>query len=88
MKSHDHELGPQYNNVIVSVTNAAFPIIPNLTVEERQQRAENDELSTTELPLFILDNSSTVDKIKEWNRRKNTPHTDLAVKRDDMRIQV
>ena len=59
-----------------------------MTLEERQQRAENDELSTVELPLFILDNSSTVDKIKEWNRRKVTPHSDLAVKRDDMRIQV
>ena len=57
-------------------------------MEERQQRAENDELSTTELPLFILDNCSTVDKVQEWNRRKVTPHSDLAVKRDDMRIQV
>ena len=59
-----------------------------MTLEERQQRAESDELSTTELPLFLLDNASTVDKIKEWNRRKVTPHADLAVKRDDMRVQV
>ena len=73
---------------MVSVTNSAFPLIQNMTVEERQERAEKDELSTVELPLFILDNSSTSNKIQEWERKKSTPFTQYGVKRNDFRIKV
>ena len=59
-----------------------------MTPEERQQRADNDELSTVELPLFILDNVSTSEKIKEWDRSKMTPHREFAVEREDIRTMV
>ena len=59
-----------------------------MTPEERQLRAREEELSTIELPLFILDNSATADKITEWNRTKQTPFTELAVRRDDVRVTV
>ena len=88
VQAHDFALEDKYNTVIVSVTNAAFPIISDMTPEERQHRAERDELGTVELPLFILDNTSTVDKIKEFGRTKMTPFTEMAVTRNDFRVQV
>ena len=89
VQSHDFELDPKYKTAIVSVTNASFPIIPDLTPEERQQRAESDQLSTKELPLFILDNVSTSSKLEEWHRAKSsTPYTNYTVKRADARVEV
>ena len=77
-----------YNTCIVTVTNSSFPLIDTLSPEERQARADKDELSTVEFPLFILDNTSTMKKIEEWNRSKRTPFNENAVKRTDMRVEV
>lgn len=88
MQAHDFQLSQEYNTVIVSVTNSEFPAIPDMSPEERQQRAENDELSTVEFPIFILDNASTSDKITEWNRTKTTPYAEHAVHREDFRVTV
>ena len=57
-------------------------------MEERQKRAEKDELSTVEMPLFILDNVSTTKKIAEFNRTTHHKFQDMAVKREDIRVQV
>ena len=70
------------------MTNAAFPLIDNLTVEERQKRAEKDELSTVEMPLFLLDNVSTTKKLAEFNRTQHHQFQDMVVQRDDVRVQV
>ena len=88
VQSHDFILDEKYKTVVVSVTNSQFPAIPDLTPEERQQRAEKDELSTKELPLFILDNVPPMKKVEEWNRKKTTPNSNYAVKRDDIRTEV
>ena len=88
MKAHDFSLDEKYNTVLVTVTNPFFPIIPDMTLEERQHLAKEDGLSTVELPLILLDNCATADKIKEWNRTKQTPFTELAVQRDDVRVTV
>ena len=77
-----------YNNVIVTVTNSAFPPIDTLSPEERQARADKDELSTVEFPIFILDNTSTTAKIEEWTRSKRTQFHEQAVKRTDIRVEV
>lgn len=56
-------------------------------MEERQERADKDELSTVECPLFILDNTSTTEKIAEWGRIQNS-NRQFAVQRDDYRVEV
>ena len=78
----------KFNNVLVTVTNSTFPLIDTLSNEERQARAEKDELSTVELPLFILDNLSTTKKVAEWTRVEKHPLTKLAVKRTDYRVEA
>ena len=88
IKAHDFELSEKYNTVVVTVTNAAFPAIATLSAEERQERAEKDELSTVELPVFMLDNIEASKKITEWDRSKSTPYADLEVDRKDYRVKV
>ena len=88
VQAHDFKLDDKFNTVLVTVTNSSFPIIPDMTPEDRQSRAESDEPSTTELPIFVLDNSSTSDKIQEWNRTSVSPFRQFAVKRTDFRVAV
>ena len=88
VKSHDFQMEDRYNTVLVTVTNPAFPSIDSLSPEERQERADKDELSTVEFPFCILDNTSTTKKIEEWSRSKRTQYGDQAVKREDFRVEV
>ena len=82
-------MAENFNNVLVTVTNPTFPLIEDLSPEERQARADKDHLSTVEFPLFILDNSSTTKKIAEWSRASNrTRYPGQAVKRADVRVEV
>ena len=81
-------MGEEFNTVVVTVKNPTFPLIRKMTTEERQARAEKDELSTVECPLFILDNTSTTKKIAEWERNKSVHYKHCAVKRDDFRVEV
>ena len=74
--------------MLVTVTNPAFPLIDSLTPEERQARAEKDELSTKELPIMFIDNTSAAAKIKEVARRVTGPYADQAVQREDCRVEV
>ena len=88
MKAHDFQVNSRFNNVLVTVTNSAFPLIEDITPEERQARADLDELSTKEVPLIFIDNTSVAKKVKETNRNITGPYQDLMVKRDDIRVQV
>ena len=88
MLSHDFAINNNFNTVVVTITNAAFPLIANMSVEESQERAERDELSTMELPLFILDNTSLEDKVAEWERSKATPFSQYKITRSDPKVQV
>ena len=88
VKGHDFQVNNRFNNVLVTVTNAAFPLIDSLTPEERQARAEKDELSTKELPIMFIDNTTAATKIAEVARQITGPYADQAVQREDCRVQV
>ena len=89
VKSHDFQMAPDFNNLLVTVTNPSFPLIQNMSPEERQARADKDELSTVEFPLFILDNTSTKLKIEEWSKPSSRiQYPEQAVKRADFRVEV
>ena len=72
----------------MTVTNSAFPLIDDMSPEERQARAEKDELSTKEVPVFFIDNTTASSKAREFSQAQTSQYNDIKIKRDDIRIEV